>query len=196
MKFAKKPLLATGLLAGALTFVGCASGTPAVRESPYGDNTGSGSGHISKTKQSDDNLRMPLEDPLRTRASESIMAAEIEPNIQEGEEPIVDIGFGGSGTTRKSQKQEDNCPRPEQKRSRVPQGSMNPEAEPSVHENSPLHPDSDTGGSGFGRDTRDESLYDDDTVREGDFRIPDSPADPITPEDRMIDEREIPDGSR
>src|SRR4051812_5898969 len=76
MKFAKRTLLVTGLLTGTLTFVGCGAHTPAVRESPYEDNTNSGFGHISKTKQSDDNLWMPLEDPLRTKEHESIVAAE------------------------------------------------------------------------------------------------------------------------
>lgn len=108
MKFAKRTLLVTGLLTGALTFVGCSSATPAVRESPYKDNTNAGSGHISKTKQSDDNLRMPLEDPLWTKESESIVAAENEPGVEEGAQAAT--GVGGSGNTSTPQ----NCPTPQQ----------------------------------------------------------------------------------
>ncbi|HVG57573.1 MAG TPA: hypothetical protein VNA24_03405 [Hyalangium sp.] len=105
MTFAKRALLVSGLLTGTLTFVGCGPHTPAVRESPYGDNTNAGFGHVSKTKQSDDNLRMPLEDPLRTKESESIVAAENEPDLKEGAQAAT--GVGGSGTPQ-------NCPTPEQ----------------------------------------------------------------------------------
>jgi hypothetical protein len=104
MKFAKRTLLVTGLLTGTLTIVGCGSATPAVRESPYEDNTNAGFGHVSKTKQSDDNLRMPLEDPLRTKESESIVAAENEPDLEGGAQAAT--GVGGSGKLQ-------NCPTPE-----------------------------------------------------------------------------------
>ena len=113
--------LAAGLLAGALTFVGCKSDssaqrpddtsqtTPATGTEGSGTNTGTGtegsgtnttpgtggSGHISKTKQSDDNLRMPEEDPLRTKENESIRGAEAEPSVPDNCE--VAPGTGGSG---------------------------------------------------------------------------------------------------
>jgi hypothetical protein len=105
MKFAKRTLIVTGLLTGGLTFVGCGAHTPAVRESPYEDNTNSGFGHVSKTKQSDDNLWMPLEDPLRTKEQESIVAAANEPDLEEGARAAT--GMGGSGKPQ-------NCPTPEQ----------------------------------------------------------------------------------
>jgi hypothetical protein len=111
MKFAKRTLIVTGFLTGALTFMGCGAHTPAVRESPYKDNTNSGFGHVSKTKQSDDNLWMPLEDPLRTKQHESIVAAENEPALEEGAQAAIGAqtatGMGGSGTPQ-------NCPTPEQ----------------------------------------------------------------------------------
>lgn len=113
--------LAAGLLASALTFVGCKSNTSAERtDEPTtapatgtGTDTGTGtgtegtgtsttpppgtggSGDISKTKQSDDNLRMPEEDPLRTPESESIRDAESEPGVHDNSQ--VDPGIGGSG---------------------------------------------------------------------------------------------------
>jgi hypothetical protein len=105
MKFAKRMLIVTGFLTGALTFVGCGAHTPQVRESPYKDNTNSGFGHISKTKQSDDNLWMPLEDPLRTRRHESIVAAENEPDLKEAAQAAT-AGVGGSGKPQ-------NCPTPD-----------------------------------------------------------------------------------
>jgi hypothetical protein len=111
--------LAAGLLAGALTFVGCKSDssaerpadttqtTPATGEQGTGtgtegtgtstgtsENPGTGgSGDISKTKQSDDNLRMPREDPLRTPEQESIRDAESESEPDVHDNP----GIGGSG---------------------------------------------------------------------------------------------------
>lgn len=107
--------LAAGLLASALTFVGCKSDSSAERTGEpttapaTGTDTGTegtgtsttpppgtgGSGDISKTKQSDDNLRMPEEDPLRTPESESIRDAESEPGVHDNRN--VDPGIGGSG---------------------------------------------------------------------------------------------------
>ncbi len=106
MKLQKRKLFVVGLLASAMTFVGCQSDISAARESPYEDNSPLGSGHISETKQSDDNLRMPLEDPLRTRQRENVRAAAVEPNVEEapGEETF---GTGGSGNPGKAQQSED-----------------------------------------------------------------------------------------
>lgn len=121
--------LAAGLLASALTFVGCKSDSSAERtDTPMapatgtGTNTGTGTGtstgtegtgtstgtnanpgtggsgdtsDISKTKQSDDNLRMPEEDPLRTPQQESIRDAEAEPGVHDNS--AVEPGTGGSG---------------------------------------------------------------------------------------------------
>lgn len=101
--------LAAGLLASALTFVGCKSNSSAERTDPpmapaTGTDTGTGtnanpgtggSGDISKTKPSDDNLRMPEEDPLRTPQNESIRDAESEPGVHDNS--AVDPGIGGSG---------------------------------------------------------------------------------------------------
>jgi hypothetical protein len=109
--------LAAGLLASALTFVGCKSNSSAERTEPTpepattteGTSTGTGtegtntnpnpgtggSGDVSKTKPSDDNLRMPEEDPLRTPEPESLRDAESEPGVHHNSpsEP----GTGGSG---------------------------------------------------------------------------------------------------
>jgi len=110
MKIMSRKFLAAGLLAGALTFVGCKSDKSAETPSdttdqgttpPPTEGTGTqtdpgtgGSGDISKTKQSDDNLRMPEEDPLRTPEPESIRDAE-----SEDERGVHDdnAGTGGSG---------------------------------------------------------------------------------------------------
>jgi hypothetical protein len=115
MKIMNRKFLAAGLLAGALTFVGCKSTTsaeqtgtntqtPAEGTTDQGtttEGTGTqtnpgtgGSGDVSKTKQSDDNLRMPNEDPLRTPENESIRDAE-----SEDERGVHDnnAGTGGSG---------------------------------------------------------------------------------------------------
>ncbi|WP_224363806.1 hypothetical protein [Hyalangium versicolor] len=109
MKFTNRKRLVTGLLAGTFMFIGCTASTPTVRKSPYGNNTNAGAGHISKTKASDDNLRMPLEDPLRTKEHESIRDAEVEPAASESEQPGV--GTGGSGNTSPSSPpQEYRCP--------------------------------------------------------------------------------------
>lgn len=105
MKIMNRKFLAAGLLASALTFVGCKSDSSAERKDdstqtpPAGTDTQTnpgtgGSGDISKTKQSDDNLRMPKEDPLRTPEPESIRDAE-----SEDERGVHDnnAGTGGSG---------------------------------------------------------------------------------------------------
>jgi len=167
MKITMK-FLAAGLLAGALTFVGCKSDTSAARPddttqttpAPGTEGTGTegtgtgtegttpppgtgGSGDVSKTKQSDDNLRMPEEDPLRTPENESIRDAE---------------------------------------------------SEPDVHDNSAVDPG--TGGSGFDddNDAIDESLNPGGNVDDT-RRIPGSPADTV-PEDNMSSGSEIPEGAR
>jgi hypothetical protein len=177
MKLTQRKLLSIGLITGALTLAGCAT-SHAPEESPYKEGP---YGHISKTKQSDDNLEMPLEDPLRTKQHESVRAAALEPGVHENEE-----GTGGSGCTCQPNVQE---PSPEERRS-------NSEAEPSVHETSPLRPESGTGGSGFNRDnSMDDNLNNGGNV-DNTFRIPDSPADQINPPDRATDEAQYPDEAR
>lgn len=168
MKIMNRKFLTVGLLAGALTFVGCKSDKSAERTddttqtppagttdqgttTPPAEGTGTqtdpgtgGSGDVSKTKQSDDNLRMPEEDPLRTPEDESIQDAESED-------------------------------------------------ERGVHDNN-----AGTGGSGFSNDANndvnDDALNEggnvDDTTR-----IPDSPAD-TTPDDNLSNESQIPEGVR
>ncbi|HYI00145.1 hypothetical protein [Hyalangium sp.] len=171
MKNTKK-FLAAGLLAGALTFIGCKSdssaertegtpdttqttpstGTPGEGSTTEGTSTGtetpppgtggSGESDISKTKQSDDNLRMPEEDPLRTPENESIRDAE-------------------------------------------------KESEPGVHD------EPGTGGAGFGNDALEPT---EDNLNEGGnvddmFRVPDSPAD-TTPEDGLTEDTQLPEGAR
>jgi hypothetical protein len=165
--------LAAGLLAGALTFVGCKSDSSAERtgeatqpapttgtegtgtegtgtEGTGTEGTGTtptpgtgGSGGASKTKQSDDNLRMPREDPLRTPENESIRDAESEPH---------------------------------------------------VHDNSAVEPG--TGGSGLGDDeaATDETLNPGGNV-DNTLRTPGSPAD-VVPEDTMSIDSELPEGAR
>lgn len=97
MKFLKVRWLAAGVLTSGLMFAGCSANNATVRVSPYTDNTGVGFGYITKTKQSDYNLWMPLEDPLRTRQQENIFAAAAEPTV----EPTP-TGIGGAG----------QCPQP------------------------------------------------------------------------------------
>ena len=119
MKILNRKFLAAGLLASALTFVGCKSDSSAERkddtmQTPPADTTegttttpaegtdtqtspgtgGSGTENISKTKQTDDNIRYPREDPLRTPEPESIRDAE-----SEDERGVHDseLGTGGSG---------------------------------------------------------------------------------------------------
>jgi len=162
--------LAAGLLAGALTFVGCKSTTSAEQGgTPTGTGTtgtgtdtgttgtgtgteGTGTGtnpgtggagstdDISRTKQSDDNLRMPEEDPLRTPESESIRGAESE-------------------------------------------------SEPGIHDNPGI------GGSGFGDDTAtDETLNPGGNVDDT-LRTPGSPAD-IVPDEGLNGDNDLPEGVR
>lgn len=121
MKTTYRKFLVAGLLAGALTFVGCKSDKSAERTGetpdtmqttpppppattdqhappPAGTETNpgtGGSGGISKTKQSDDNLRMPEEDPLRTKEQESIRDSEAEPGVHRKD--TDGPGTGGSG---------------------------------------------------------------------------------------------------
>jgi hypothetical protein len=169
MKIMNRKFLAAGLLAGALTFVGCKSDKSAERTgdttqtppadttdqgttTPPAEGTGTqtnsgtgGSGDISKTKQSDDNLRMPREDPLRTPESESIRGAESED-------------------------------------------------ERGVHDDKP-----GTGGSGFTNDV-DNDVKDDDLNEGGSVddttRIPDSPAGTSPDNNPMMNETQIPEGTR
>ncbi|MBN1205265.1 MAG: hypothetical protein JXB05_10105 [Myxococcaceae bacterium] len=117
MKISKTQFLVAGLLAGTLTFVGCKSdksgetppGTDATQDTgtptgeqptegtstpPEGTGTEPGTGGSgSETKPSDDNLRMPEEDPMRTRDEESAREAESEPGVHD---PATG-GTGGSG---------------------------------------------------------------------------------------------------
>jgi hypothetical protein len=159
MKIMNRKFLAAGLLAGALTFVGCKSDSSAERtddtsQMPPADAEGTGtqtnpgtggSGDVSKTKQSDDNLRMPREDPLRTPENESIRDAESED-------------------------------------------------ERGVHDNN-----AGTGGSGFSNDVNKD--VNDDILNEGGnvdgaTRIPDSPSDTTPDGNPMMDETQIPEGTR
>jgi hypothetical protein len=94
MKFLKVRWLVAGALASGLILTGCSASNSNVRVSPYTDNTGMGFGHISKTKQSDDNLWMPLEDPLRTRQQENVLAAQSDIMLEDNNQAE---GTGGSG---------------------------------------------------------------------------------------------------
>lgn len=169
MKISNRKFLVAGLLAGALTFVGCkseksAERTPDTTETMPAtgtgtDNTGTSTGtnpgtggsgntnsNISTTKQSDDNLRMPEDDPLRIKNGDK--------NIRDGE------------------------------------------SEQGVHENSAAHPNLDpnsgTGGSGLDRDAIDDNLNDGGNVDDS-VRIPDSPMDRTTPDGVTNDSTHAPD---
>ncbi|MFL5348586.1 MAG: hypothetical protein ACJ8AT_27640 [Hyalangium sp.] len=175
MKISNQKFLVAGLLAGALTFVGCKSDKSAERPPdttqttpPAGtgtDTTGTGTGtstgtqtnpgtggsgnsdgQISTTKQSDDNLRMPEDDPLR---------------LKNGDKSIRDA-----------------------------------ESEQGVHENTPatpkLEPNSGTGGSGLNNDATDDNLNDGGNVDDS-LRIPDSPADRSTPDGVTNNNAPVPD---
>lgn len=171
MKISNQKFLVVGLLAGALTFVGCkseksAERTPDTTETTpaTGTNTGTGTdttnpstnpgtggsgdsgGTISTTKQSDDNLRMPEDDPLRLKHGDK--------SVRDGE------------------------------------------SEQGVHENTPppskLQPNSGTGGSGFDRDANDDNLNDGGNVDDK-LRIPESPSDRTTPDGVSNDNSPVPD---
>lgn len=166
MKLSKGKMLVAGLLVGSLTFVGCKSDSAAERAGDTTDTTGTTTGTEtgttgeqgtdtgtgpgtggSGTKQSDDNLRMPNEDPLRTPESESVRDAETEPG---------------------------------------------------VHDDSTLEPGEGVGGSGVDPGGVDTGVIDDELNEGGnisdDFRMPDSPSDPVTPEDRMLeDDFDVPE---
>jgi hypothetical protein len=184
MKIMNKKFLVAGLLAGALTFVGCKSdssaekGTTEPAQTPppaTGTDTGTGTdtsgtsatpgtggagqekldctiqqgtggaggaGDISKTKQSDDNLRMPEDDPLRTKDPDTVRQGESEEGVHEG-----DI----------------------------------------------ISPEPGTGGSGFETEPVPDNLNEGGNIDER--RIPDSPAD-VVPEGVMDDSSQIPEGTR
>ncbi|WP_224367917.1 hypothetical protein [Hyalangium versicolor] len=173
MKLNRKKFLVAGLLAGALTFVGCKSDssaertgttdttqTPATGTDTSGTNTGtgtdtsntgtnpgtggSGDADISTTKPSDDNLYMPEDDPLRTKQDDT---------VRQGE------------------------------------------SEQGVHDNTALPPESGTGGSGLdNNDAIDDNLNDGGNV--DDLRIPDSPQD-VRPDGLGSDSQsQIPEGAR
>jgi hypothetical protein len=112
MKLFRTKLLVAGLLAGSLAFVGCKSNDSTERPDDTTEGTGTGTtgeqgtgtepgtgGSGTKTKQSDDNLRMPYEDPLRTPEEESIQDAESEAEPGVHRDPNLDpgAGVGGSG---------------------------------------------------------------------------------------------------
>jgi hypothetical protein len=151
MKITNRKFLVAGLLASALTFVGCKSDSSAERsgtteptQTPPAtgtgtdttgtgtDTTGTGTtpggtggagmtkppsekldctvvppsgtggagssgGDISKTKQSDDNLRMPEDDPLRTKDPDTVRQGETEQGVHEGDIISPEPGTGGSG---------------------------------------------------------------------------------------------------
>ncbi len=126
MKIMNRKFLAAGLLASALTFAGCKSDTSAehpgdTSQTPSPGTTdqgtapppaegtgtqtppgtgGSGTEDISKTKQSDDNLRMPEEDPLRTPEDERVRDAEREDErgVHDSERGTGGSGFGDEAT--------------------------------------------------------------------------------------------------
>ena len=168
MKISKTKLLVAGLLAGSLTFMGCKSNDSAERtdgttegtgtgmgtEGTEGTGTGTGTdpgtgGSGTDTKQSDDNIRMPYEDPLRTPESESVRDAESETGVHHDTDLDPGAGVGGSG------------------------------------EESGMESDIIDVGPNEGGNIND------------DFRSPDMPADPVTPEDRMLnDDLDVPEGSR
>jgi hypothetical protein len=102
--------LAAGLLASALTFVGCSSNKSADRTDRVtdpmtttgDDRTGTetdngtgGAGDTNTTMPPDDSLRTPESEPLRTPESESIRDAESEPGVHDNS--AVDPGTGGAG---------------------------------------------------------------------------------------------------
>jgi hypothetical protein len=170
MKITNRKFLVAGLLAGALTFVGCKSDKSAERppdttETPPTTGTGTGtdtgtgtgtgttgtnpgtggSGDISTTKQSDDNLRMPEDDPYR---------------LKDGDKNIRDS-----------------------------------ESEQGVHKGTPGTPESGTGGSGFNRDASDDNLNEGGNVDDS-LRIPENPSDRTTPDGVTNDSGQLPEDAR
>lgn len=110
-----RKFLAAGLLASALTLVGCKSDTSAEQDGTTQGTTdqgmtttpaedtdtgtppgtgGAGTDDVGKTRQSDDDLRTPYEDPLLTPEDESVREAESEsePGVHDD-----DPGTGGAG---------------------------------------------------------------------------------------------------
>lgn len=115
MKNLNRKFLAAGLLASALAFVGCKSDKAAERTDTTEQGTttegtttegtqtdpgtgGAGTQDINKTRQTDDNLRMPEEDPMRTRESESIRESEQEPGVHDEDPGTGGAGFGTEAT--------------------------------------------------------------------------------------------------
>jgi hypothetical protein len=162
MKNMTRKFLAAGLIATALTFVGCKSNTSAEQgttpdqgttttpaegtgtgtDTGTGTTPGTGGGgtgteDVSKTKSSDDNLWQPEDDPYRTPERESIEDAARED-------------------------------------------------ERGAHDNKP-----GTGGAGFPTEPTDDNL--DQGGNADDTTLP--PMDP-TPDDNMINESQIPEGTR
>ena len=122
MKNMTRKFLAAGLIATALTFVGCKSdksaeqtdtttdqGTTTTPAEGTGTGTdtgtdpgtgGAGTEDISKTKQSDDNLRHPEDDWLRTPEQEGIRESEREDErgAHDNNAGTGGAGFGTEGT--------------------------------------------------------------------------------------------------
>ncbi len=101
MKSSTTKFLVAGLAAGALALTGCKSDTSAERtEEPATEEMDEGTGGAgTQTKQSDDNLRMPYEDPFRTPEEESIREAadEFPPEKQDEVDETPEPGTGGAG---------------------------------------------------------------------------------------------------
>ncbi len=167
MKITNQKFLVAGLLAGALTFVGCkseksAERTPDTTQTAPPTGTGTtgtctnagtggsgGSSNISTTKQSDDNLRMPEDDPLRLKdGDKSIRDAESEQGVHEN-------------TPAKPKLNPNNC---------------------------------GTGGSGSSSGETDDNLNDGGNVPTR-LRIPDSPMERATPDGVTNDNTQAPEGA-
>jgi hypothetical protein len=102
-------------------------------------------------------------------------------------------GTGGSGDVSKTKQSDDNLRMPEEDPLRTPENESIRDAE-SEDERGVHDDNAGTGGSGFGNEADDDVLNEggnvDDTTR-----IPDSPAD-TTPENNMMNESQIPEGTR
>ncbi|HEX8704425.1 MAG TPA: hypothetical protein VF815_36675 [Myxococcaceae bacterium] len=172
MKISKTKLLVAGLLAGSLTFMGCKSNDAAERTdgTTEGTSTGAGTGTDTGTGTTG----------------------------EQGTGTGTNPGTGGSGTKQS----DDNMRMPYEDPLRTPEDESirDAESEPGVHEGTDLDPGAGVGGSGV--DTGMESDIINADPNEGgniddDFRSPDMPADPVTPEDRMMDDDlSVPEGSR
>ncbi|WP_224249280.1 hypothetical protein [Hyalangium gracile] len=183
MKIMNRKFLVAGLIAGALTFVGCKSNSGAETGTGTTDTTtGTGTGT--------DTTGTGTGTGTDTSGSGT------------GTGTTTDPGTGGSGSDISTTKQSDDnlrMPEDDPMRTRESESIRDSEAEPGVHDDTTLPPESGTGGAGFGDDAIDNNPMDDDLNPGGnvdDLRTPESPSDYVSPDGLTDDTSDLPEGAR